>query len=84
MGWRTAVVEYCEVEGPFYRAGEAGRWSAGSDGSGGAFSIGGRLRRGGKEEAAPIEGGERRRPRPVRSRAEGVAGGDGGHVGVRS
>jgi hypothetical protein len=56
-----------------------GRWPAGSDGGGGAFSIGGRLRRGGEEEAAPIEGGERsRRPRGVRSRAEGVAGGHGG------
>jgi hypothetical protein len=65
--------------GPFYRAGEAGRWPAGSDGGGGAFSIGDRLRRGGEEEAAPIEGGERRRrPRGVWSHAEGVAGGQGG------
>jgi hypothetical protein len=80
-----AVVEYCEVRGPFYRAGEVGRWPAGSDGGGGAFSSGGRLRRGGEEEAAPIEGGERRRrPTCVRSRAEEVAGGHGGHIGVRS
>jgi hypothetical protein len=40
------------------------------------FQGGGRLRRGGKEEAAPIEGGERRRtPRDIQSRAEEVAGG---------
>jgi hypothetical protein len=40
------------------------------------FQGGGRLWRGGKEEAAPIEGGERkRRPRDIRSRAEEVAGG---------
>jgi hypothetical protein len=79
MGWGRAVVEYCEVGGPFYRAGEVGRWPAGSDVCGGAFSSGGRLRRGGEEEAAPIEGGERRRrPRGVWSRAEEVAGGHGG------
>jgi hypothetical protein len=79
MGWGMAAVEYCEVGGPFYRAGEVGRWPAGSDGGGGVFSIGGRLRRGGDEEAAPIEGGETsRRPRGVRSRAEGVARGHGG------
>jgi hypothetical protein len=86
MGWGMTVVEYCEVRGPFYRAGEAGRWSAGSDGSGGAFSSGVRLRRGDEEEVAPIEGGERRRrPRGVRSHAEEVVGGHGGgHAGVRS
>jgi hypothetical protein len=85
MGWGMAVVEYCEVRGPFYRAGEAGRWPAGSDGGSGAFSSGGQLRRGGKEEAAPIEGVERRRrPRGVRSCAKEVAGGHGGHAGVRS
>jgi hypothetical protein len=39
------------------------------------FQGGGQLRRGGKEEAAPIEGGERRRLRDIRSRAEEVAGG---------
>jgi hypothetical protein len=79
MGWGRAAVESCEVGGPFYRAGEAGRWPAGSVGGGGAFSIGGRLRRGDEEVAAPIEGGERRRrPRGVRSRAEGVVGGHGG------
>jgi hypothetical protein len=79
MGWGMVVVEYCMVGGPFYRVGEVGRWPAGSDGGGGAFSIGGRLRRGGEEEAAPIEGGERRRrPRGIRSRVEGVAGGHGG------
>jgi hypothetical protein len=79
MGWGMAAMEYCEVRGPFYRAGEVGRWPVGSDGGGGAFSSGGRLRRGGKEEAAPIEGGERRRSlRGVRSHAEEVAGGYGG------
>jgi hypothetical protein len=79
MGRGMAAVEYCEVGGPFYRAGEAGRWPASSDGGGGAFSIGGRLRRGGKEEAALIEGGERSsRPRGIQSRVEGVAGGHGG------
>jgi hypothetical protein len=78
MGWGMAAVEYCEVRGPFYRAGEVGRWPADSDGGGGAFSSGGRLRRGGEKEAAPIEGGERRRPRGVRSHAEEVARGHGG------
>jgi hypothetical protein len=40
------------------------------------FQGGGRLRRGGEEEAAPIECGERRRrPRDIRSYAEEVAGG---------
>jgi hypothetical protein len=42
MGWGIAAVEYCEVRGPFYRAGEVGRWPAGSDGGGGVFSSGGR------------------------------------------
>jgi hypothetical protein len=85
MGWGRAAVESCEVGGPFYRAGEVGRWPAGSDGGGGVFSSGGRLRRRGEEEAAPIEGGERRRwPRGVRSRAEEVAEGHGGHVSVQS
>jgi hypothetical protein len=85
MGWGMTVVEYCEVRGPFYRAGEAGRWSAGSDGSGGAFSSGVRLRRGDEEEVAPIEGGERRRrPRGVRSHAEEVVGGHGGGARRRS
>jgi hypothetical protein len=38
------------------------------------FQGGGRLRRGGEEVAAPIEGGERRRrPRDIRSHAEEVA-----------
>ncbi len=38
------------------------------------FQGGGQLWRGGKEEAAPIEGGERRRRlRDIRSRAEDVA-----------
>jgi hypothetical protein len=84
-GGGMAAVEYCEVRGPFYRAREVGRWPAGSDGGGGAFSSGGRLRRRGEEEVAPIEGGERRRrPRGIRSRAEEVARGHGGHVGVRS
>jgi hypothetical protein len=40
------------------------------------FQGGGRLRRGGEEEAVPIEGRERRRkPRDIRSHAEEVAGG---------
>jgi hypothetical protein len=40
------------------------------------FQGGGRLRRGGEEEAALIEGGERRmRPGDIRSREEEVAGG---------
>jgi hypothetical protein len=40
------------------------------------FQGGGQLRRGGEDEAVPIEGGERRRrPRDIRSRVEEVAGG---------
>jgi hypothetical protein len=40
------------------------------------FQGGGQLWRGGESEAAPIEGGERRRrPRDIRSHAEEVAGG---------
>jgi hypothetical protein len=54
------------------KEGEGGR--PGSDGSGGVFSSGGRLWRGGEELAALIEGGERRRrPRGIRSHAEEVA-----------
>jgi hypothetical protein len=72
MGWGMDAVEYCEVGGPFYRAGEAGRWPAGSDGSGGAFSIGGRLRRGGEAKRRQCRlregkgGGDREASGPVR------------------
>jgi hypothetical protein len=39
------------------------------------FQGGGRLRRGGEEESAPIEGGERRRRQgDIRPRAEGALG----------
>jgi hypothetical protein len=34
MGRGKAAVESCEAGGPFYRAGEAGRWPAGSNGGG--------------------------------------------------
>jgi hypothetical protein len=59
---------------PFYRVGEvAGQVVMAAVV---CFQGGGRLRRGGKEEAVPIEVGERRRrPGDIRSCAEEVAGG---------
>jgi hypothetical protein len=59
---------------PFIGSGRRGGGRLGSDGSGGALADYGR---GGKEEeAAPVEGGERRRrPSDIRSHAEEVAGG---------
>jgi hypothetical protein len=55
---------------PFIGSGRRGGGRPGSDCGGGSFSSGGRLRRGGEEEVAPIEGVERRRrSRGIRSRA---------------
>jgi hypothetical protein len=85
MGWGMAAVEYCEVGCPFYRAGEAGRWPAGSDGGGGVFQLvagyGGEAKRRRRRLREGKGGGDREASGPVQ---RGWPEGMGGHVGVRS
>jgi hypothetical protein len=64
MGRGMAAVEYCEVGGSFYRAGEAGRWRIDGRSTGGhqwrPFRLEGETEGRGNGGAEEVEGWRRR------------------------